>query len=200
MNGFARHLASGRSVATFSAFEADLLRSLAAQLIELLRSEEAVPGTVHEDDEVAALERMLDFAGPTTVPDDPVLARFFPTAYPDDDEAAADFRRFTEQGLRSGKAAAAGAVIDTLEESGLTADPEDGLFIDVELDEQQAQTWLRSFTDMRLAIGTRLEITDDDEAAWEALPDDDPRSAVHDIYLWLGFLQETLVMALTGER
>lgn len=200
MNGFTRHLASGRSVATFNAFEADLLRSLAAQLIELLRSEEAVPGTAAEDDEVAALERMLDFAGPTTVPDDPVLARFFPTAYPDDDEAAADFRRFTEQGLRSGKAAAASAVIDTLEESGLTPEPEDGLFIDVELDEQQAQTWLRSFTDMRLAIGTRLEITDDDEAAWESLPEDDPRSAVHDIYLWLGFLQETLVMALTGER
>ncbi|HWU31912.1 MAG TPA: DUF2017 family protein, partial [Marmoricola sp.] len=40
--GFRRHKRSGRCMATFSAFEADLLRSLAAQLIELLRNEQAV--------------------------------------------------------------------------------------------------------------------------------------------------------------
>ena len=35
----------GGAVATFTGFEADLLRSLASQLIELLRSEAAVPAT-----------------------------------------------------------------------------------------------------------------------------------------------------------
>ena len=35
MSGFSAHH-SGRVVATFSAFEADLMRSLASQLIELL--------------------------------------------------------------------------------------------------------------------------------------------------------------------
>ena len=35
-----------------------------------------------------------------------MLARLFPTAYPDDEEAAAEFRRFTEGALRDGKAAA----------------------------------------------------------------------------------------------
>ena len=49
---------------------------------------------------------MLDFSGPTTEPEDPVLARLFPTAYPEDEEAAAEFRRFTEGALRDGKAAA----------------------------------------------------------------------------------------------
>ena len=41
MSGFKRHRRSGACVATFTAFEADLLRSLAAQLIELLRNESA---------------------------------------------------------------------------------------------------------------------------------------------------------------
>ena len=92
-----------------------------------------------------------------------MLPRLFPTAYPDDEEAAGDFRRYTEGDLRDGKAAAAAAVIDTLEEAGLPAEPEDGLFIDVELDGQTAATWLRSFTDMRLALATRLGVEDDDE-------------------------------------
>jgi hypothetical protein len=108
-------------VATFTVFEADLLRSLAGQLIELLRNEEATPHTTDE------LEALLDFSGPTTEPDDPVLARLFPTAYPEDAEAAADFRRFTEASLRNGKADAAALVIDTLEEAGLPDAPEDGL-------------------------------------------------------------------------
>jgi hypothetical protein len=77
-HGFTRHRRSKTCVATFSAFEADLLRSLGRQLIELLRNEEATPHTTDE------LEALLDFSGPTTEPDDPVLARLFPTAYPED--------------------------------------------------------------------------------------------------------------------
>ena len=41
MAGFKRHRRSGAAVATFTVFEADLLRSLAGQLIELLRNEAA---------------------------------------------------------------------------------------------------------------------------------------------------------------
>jgi hypothetical protein len=198
MAGFKRHRRSGAAVATFTVFEADLLRSLAGQIIELLRNESAT-GAVQEDD---PLEAMMDdsaheFGGPTVPPDDPVLARLFPTAYSDDEEAASDFRRFTEATLRDGKAAAAAAIIDNLEDAGLPAEPEDGIFIDVELDPATAMTWMRSFTDMRLAIATRLGVEDDDEDFWAALPDEDPRSQVHDIYDWLGYLQETLVHAAT---
>lgn len=189
-HGFSRHRRSGACLATFTAYEADLLRSLAGQLIELLRNEEATPGGTDP------LEEMFDFSGPTTEPDDPVLARLFPTAYPDDDEAAADFRRFTEGTLRDGKAAAAGSVIDALEQAGLPSEPEDGLYIDVELDEQAAMAWLRCFTDMRLAIATRLGVEEGDDDYWESLAPEDPRAQVHDIYDWLGYLQETLVRAL----
>jgi hypothetical protein len=181
-------------IANFSGFEADLLRSLASQLVELLRNERAVP--IHADD---PLEALLDFTGPTEEPDDPVLARLFPTAYPDDPEAAGDFRRFTEGTLRDGKADAAVALIDGLEEAGLPPElTEDGLVIDVELDEPTAETWMRSFTDMRLALATRLEVEEGDEEHWASLAEDDPRGQAHDIYLWLGYLQETLVEALSS--
>ncbi|MFL6157064.1 MAG: DUF2017 domain-containing protein [Marmoricola sp.] len=189
MSGFAKHRRSGACVATFSAFEADLLRSLAGQLIELLRNEVAAPETLDP------LEQLLDFSGPTLEPEDPVLARLFPTAYPEDDEAAAEFRRYTESDLRNGKAAGAAAIIDALEEAGLDEQPEDGVFIDVELGPQAALTWMRTFTDMRLAIATRLGIEEGDEERWYALPDDDPEAQVHDIYEWVGYLQETLVQS-----
>jgi hypothetical protein len=193
VTGFTRHRTSRAIIANLTGLEADLLRSLASQLVELLRNERAVPG------EQDPLEAMMDFSGPTTEPEDPVLARLFPTAYVDDDEAAGEFRRFTEGSLRDGKAAAASAVIDGLEEAGLPPElDEDGLMIDVELDEPTAEAWLRSFTDIRLALATRLGVEEGDEEYWFTLPDDDPRSQAHDIYEWVGYLQETLVMALTA--
>jgi hypothetical protein len=167
----------GGAVATFTGFEADLLRSLASQLVELLRNEVAAPQESSDP-----FEQMMDFTGPTTEPDDPVLARLFPTAYPDDDEAAGEFRRFTEGSLRDSKAQSAALVIDTLEEAGLPDElGEDGLHIDVELDQDGALAWLKSFTDVRLALATRLGIEDEDDDFWLALPDDDPRTQVHDI-------------------
>jgi hypothetical protein len=192
LSGFTRHRRSGRIIATFSGFEADLLRSLASQLVELLRNEAAVPSE-HAD----PLEAMLSFEGPTTEPDDPVLARLFPTAYPDNAEAASEFRRFTEGALRDGKAAGAAAMIDCLEEAGLPRElGDERLVIDIELDEAAAQVWLKTFTDLRLALATRLEVEENDEEFWAALPEDDPRSQAHDIYEWIGALQETLVDAL----
>lgn len=195
MSGFARHRRSRLIIANFTGFEADLLRSLASQLVELLRNEAAVPS-----DDRDPFEAMMDFSGPTTEPEDPVLARLFPTAYPDDEEAASEFRRFTEGALRDGKATAAVTIIETLEEAGLPPElTEDGLMIDVELDEPTAETWLRSFTDVRLALASRLGVEDGDDDVWAALPDEDPRAQAHDIYEWVGYLQETLVEALTTD-
>ncbi|MCW2774896.1 MAG: hypothetical protein JWN91_3222 [Nocardioides sp.] len=194
MSGFHRHRRSKLIIANFTGFEADLLRSRASQLVELLRNEAAVPR-----DDVDPFEAMMDFSGPTQVPDDPVLARLFPTAYPKDEESAAEFRRFTEGSLRDGKVAAAVAIIEGLEEAGLPPElTEDGLMIDVELDEPTAETWMRSFTDLRLALATRLGVEEDDEAYWLSLPDEDPRAQAHDIYEWVGYLQETLIQALSA--
>jgi hypothetical protein len=183
----------GGVVATFSGLEADLLRSLASQLVELLRNEMATPRA--ED----PLEDLLDFTGPTKEPDDPVLARLFPSAYADDEEAAGEFRRFTEGTLRDGKAKNAAMIIDALEEAGLPPElDEEGLTFDVEIPQQDLMSWLKSFTDMRLALATRLGIEEGDDDYWDLVPEDDPRAQVHHIYTWLGFLQETLVEAAAG--
>ena len=184
----------GGAVATFNGFEADLLRSLASQLVELLRNEVAAP--VEAED---PLEELLNFDGPTSEPDDPVLARLFPNAYPADDEAAGEFRRFTEGGLRDGKVRAAMAVVDALEEAGLPEElDEESLYVDVELASDQALAWVKSFTDIRLALATRLGVEEGDEDYWHTLPDDDPRTHVHEIYEWVGYLQETLVESLAA--
>ena len=194
MSGFHRHRRSKLIIANFTGFEADLLRSLAGQLVELLRNEAAVPR-----DDLDPFEALMDFSGPTQPPEDPVLARLFPTAYPSDEEAASEFRRFTEGALRDGKAAAAVAIIDGLEEAGLPPElTQEGLMIDVELDEPTAETWMRSFTDLRLALATRLGVEEGDDEYWHSLPDEDPRAQAHDIYEWVGYLQETLVHALSA--
>jgi hypothetical protein len=145
------------------------------------------PGrTGQPPDPLDDLARLLGQAGPATPPDDPVLARLLPDAYQDDSEAAGDFRRFTEQELRNGKAAAARTVLATL--------PEDGGR--VRLTEEEAQVWMRALNDVRLALGVRLSITEDFEARVQDLDPADPRSAYMWVYDWLTFLQETLVRAL----
>jgi len=195
MGGFSYHRRSKRIIATFTGFEADLLRSLAGQLVELLRNEAAAP-----KESADPLEAMFDFSGPTTEPEDPVLARLFPTAYREDEEAAAEFRRFTEGALRDGKANAAATIIDTLEGAGLPPElTEDGLVIDVEIERDEAEVWLRSFTDIRLALATRLGIEEGDEDYWDSLPEEEQLAQVYGIYQWVGVLQETLVDALWGE-
>lgn len=194
MSGFARHRKSRNIIANFTGFEAELLRSLASQLVELLRNEEAVPR-----ESLDPFEAMMDFSGPTTAPDDPVLARLFPSAYADDEEASSEFRRFTEGSLRDGKSKAAITMIEGLEEAGLPEElTEDGLHFDVELDEPTAETWMRCFTDLRLALATRLGVEDGDEEHWHNLPEDAPEARAHDIYEWVGYLQETLVDALVS--
>jgi hypothetical protein len=182
----------GGAVATITGFEADLLRSLASQLVELLSDDAAVPTT-----EVDPFEALLDFTGPSTVPEDPVLARLLPSAYREDEEAAAEFRRFTEVELRTSKAGSAATVVAVLEEAGLPPEVGDAadLVIDVELGPDEVLAFLKSLTDMRLAVATRLDLQEGDEEFWESLPEDDPRSHMHDIYEWLGYLQETLVGA-----
>jgi hypothetical protein len=200
--GFALHRRSRLIIANFSAFEADLLRSLAGQLVELLRNEQALPTEPQDPLEAMFNSGEFNFTGPQTAPDDPVLARLLPTAYPDDPDAAADFRRFTEVSLRDSKASAAETVISTLAEAGLPAvgdeQPSDAaLMFDVELDLPTAMMWLKSFTDMRLALATRLEVQEGDEEFWASLAEDDPRVHAYEIYQWLGYLQETLVEALS---
>jgi hypothetical protein len=200
LNGF-RAVRGGGASATFVASQAGIIRSLVSQIADLVGGEpgpgEPGPGEPglgepglgepgSGDPSMDDLARLLGQTGPATPPDDPVLARLLPDAYADDAEAAGDFRRFTEQELRDGKAAAARTVLATL--------PEDGGRI--RLSDEEGQVWLRALNDVRLALGVRLSITEDFDARAADLDPADPRSAYMWIYDWLTFLQETLVRAL----
>ena len=192
MAGF-RRTARGVS-ARFTAGQAGILRNLVAQVAELVGgpgAAEAPPADGPEGPgEADGLP--MDFAailardGPPAPPEDPVLARLLPDAYGDDPEAAGEFRRYTEHDLRSGKVAAAQTVLATLPAEGGR----------VRLSAGDAEAWLRSLNDVRLALGVVLGITEDYEREFAELDPDDPREAYLHVYDFLTFLQETLVRAL----
>ncbi|MEE1811610.1 DUF2017 domain-containing protein [Streptomyces sp. BE133] len=180
----------GGAAVALDEVEIAILRSLAVQLLELIGpGDEPAEG----EDPLAAL-----FAeGPSEPPTDPALARLFPEAYGDEDSelraASAEFRRFTENDLRSRKRDDALTVVRTLDALSVT---EDGDAV-LELTGDECRKWLGALNDLRLTIGTRLEVSDDDEAgSLYRLPDSDPRKPMMMAYLWLGALQETLVETL----
>ncbi|MER6105955.1 DUF2017 domain-containing protein [Streptomyces sp. NPDC001832] len=182
----------GGAAVALDEVEIAILRSLAVQLLELIGpGDEPAEG----EDPLAAL-----FAeGPSQPPTDPALARLFPEAYGDEDSelraASAEFRRFTENDLRTRKRNDALTVVRTLDALSIT----EGGDAVLELTGDECRNWLGALNDLRLTIGTRLEVSDDDEGeagSLYRLPDSDPRKPMVMAYLWLGALQETLVETL----
>jgi hypothetical protein len=197
MPGHFEAIPGGGAAVALDEVEISILRSLAVQLLELIG-----PGEEPPDAEDPLAELFSE--GPSQPPADPALARLFPDAYggPDikpgtDEEAAAvaasaEFRRFTENDLRARKREDALAVVRSLD--SLTAVGEGGAVL--KLRPEEAPRWLSALNDLRLAIGIRLEVTDDDSDELYRLPDPDPRKPMVMAYLWLGGLQETLVETL----
>jgi hypothetical protein len=132
------------------------------------------------------LEQLLA-ADAEDVDGDPVMARLLPEGHRGDPELAADYRELTESALRSGKA-------DDLATVRATLPPEGG---DVRLDADQAGAWLRTTNDLRLALGTRLDVSEDTEPPDEVTGEQDQQLAV---YYWLTALQGSLVDALVDAR
>lgn len=185
----------GGLAATFEIGEAHLIANLAGQVIELLRDRNGAPESTADP-----LAAEFGFGGPSLAPEDPVLQRLLPDAYRDDADDASEFRRYTERSLTNHKVENCTAVIDSLIDGGLDLgqlpDVDSGERIDVELDEGGTQAWLRALTDIRLSIAVRLGIETDEDSALIALSDDEATLAMHDIYDWLGYVQETLIAAL----
>ena len=181
--------------ATFEPGEAHVIANLAAQVVELLRDRH---GESQSDPD--PLVSQLGLSGPLLPPDDPVLQRLLPDAYTDDEDDAAEFRRFTEQSLTSAKVANAEALIASLVAGGMEDDlerqGEEEQVVEVELDDAAVQAWLRSLTDIRLALSVRLGIETDEDSLLVHESEDESTVAVAEIYDWLGFVQETLIGAL----
>jgi uncharacterized protein DUF2017 len=188
-------------VVSFDEVEASLLRHLVGEVRDLLADGEPMPpaagatGAVPSDAELSALtglgtdlhadldsDRDADAAMP---PSDPALARLLPDGYRDDDRAAGEFRRLTESSLRRDKVSAADRMLAAL--------PADGAG-EVRLDPETTESWLATINDVRLALGTRLEVTEE-----MAEPDpEDPDAPAYVVYLWLTELQGVLIEVTDG--
>jgi len=171
--------------------EASLLRSLVGQVITLIAPDGPLPRPAGDPNTGAALtgdllDWELEFDHQPETPEDPVLARLLPDGYRDDPDASQEFRRYTEPGLRSAKQQAAQEMLDTLPEAGGK----------IQLTHDQAQAWLKALNDVRLALGVRLNVTEEFEEQWSRLAADDPQWAAYEVYAWLGAVQESLVQAL----
>ncbi|MEV1169674.1 DUF2017 domain-containing protein [Nonomuraea sp. NPDC049784] len=171
-SGFSRGKGGG-VIAEFEAAEVSLLRSLVSMMLGIVE-----PGQTSDD----PLERALGIGG-GEAPSDPVLARLFPSAYEDEQESA-EFRRYTEATLRDGKRADAQTVFDTAKSGRAELTPE------------QAQAWLRSLNDVRLTLGTKLDVTEEVHDEIAMMSEDDPRYPAYVTYDWLTYLQDSLVRAL----
>lgn len=153
--------------ARFTTGESALIIDLAEQLLDLL-SERGGDATGE------LLFAQLGIGGADAAPLDPALARLLPDAYRGDSDAAAEHRRLTERALVERKCSNASAVIHSL---GTPT---------VSLDAAAVQSWLRTLTDLRLALAARLQIEEDGDTG---LGDE----AMLTIYDWLGWLQGSLV-------
>jgi hypothetical protein len=130
--------------------------------------------------EVLLLRELLDeLEGLLEDPDDPALRRLFPQAH-DDPESEEQYRSLVRDQLLGGRSKAIAVVRDTLGEETLGPD--------------EADTWLRALNDLRLVLGTRLDVTEDLD--YENLDLNEPRGRDLAIYGYLTWLQEQFVEAL----
>jgi hypothetical protein len=114
--------------------------------------------------------------------EDPAVDRLFPVAYPTDEDRETEYRLLVHDELLSSHLGA----LAVLEE---TADAE-------RLDEEQLLAWMRALNEVRLVLGTRLEVTEErDERPRNPR---DPRRAAFAVYDYLTYLQGDIIDALSG--
>ncbi len=126
---------------------------------------------------VPQLRATLDVDEPSA---DPTLRRLFPTAYPDDPTQEAEYRSMVSDDLRRRR-------IDALDVVEATIDAD-------RLDEAQLTAWMHTINDLRLVLGTLLDVSEDEPAeADPELADADARA----IYQYLSYLLDVIVDALS---
>src|SRR4051794_24548738 len=170
----------GRYTAVFEPEEATLIADLVDQVRQMLADRRAEASA----DPLVTMTGMV--LGPAKPPADPALARLLPDFHASDPELASGIRMLREPDLIAMKDASAVRLLDSLPRGGGS----------VHLDAAAAQAWSSTLNDVRLALGVRLDITDDD---YEPPADTDPESmemAIFATYRWLSAVQDSLVNAL----
>jgi hypothetical protein len=113
--------------------------------------------------------------------DDPALARLFPPAYGDDVEGNEEFERLVKGDLLAHR-------MTSLEVMEATIDAR-------RVDEEQLLSWLGAINDLRLVLGTRLDVSEDDMPEME---ETDPLVGAYALYYYLGWLEEQVVEELAA--
>lgn len=107
------------------------------------------------------------------------VRRLYPSAYADDASKEDEYRRLTQEELRSARL----ANVDTVEAS-----------IDATtLSEEQLTAWMQAINSLRLVLGTLLDISDDDQEL--RFDPDDPEARTQALYGYLGGLLDEIVDA-----
>jgi Domain of unknown function (DUF2017) len=133
-----------------------------------------------ERDLLASLvEQLRELLDVTT--DDPSVRRLFPTAYHEDPERDREYQQLVRDELLERRLAA----LETVEETA-AAD---------ELDEHQLTAWLTALNDLRLVLGTRLDVSEDQRE----LDEDDPDAPAMAVYGYLSVLLGDIVDALADD-
>jgi hypothetical protein len=133
--------------------------------------------TQEERDLLRGLPAQLRDLLPT---EDPSLRRLRPPAYADDPQREEEYRQLVHGDLLRQR-------LQNLAVMEATIDADT-------LDQEQLASWLAALNDLRLVLGTRLEVTE--ELHEEGLPEDDPRGPAFAVYQYLGWLEEHAVAAL----
>jgi hypothetical protein len=111
---------------------------------------------------------------------DPSLRRLFPTAYPEDPERDREFRDLVGDELLERRRAALDMLLATVDATKLSED--------------ELSAWMGAINDLRLVLGTRLDVSED----MDPMPDpDDPDAPLLVLYGYLGYLLESIVDALS---
>ena len=144
---------------------------------------------LHLEEHEAALLRelagetriLLEAAVPRT---DPVIARLFPDAY-DDAELAESYHEMIGDELRREKVRALDEVSESLGPAGDAS---------ITLSDDLTTAWLAWLTDVRLAVGTRLGVTEETMGA--DIDPDSPEAPAYEVLHWLGWIQESIIERL----
>ncbi|WP_318152829.1 DUF2017 family protein [Microbacterium helvum] len=139
---------------------------------------------------VGQFAELLDESSP--LDGDPAIARLVPTPYPDDDDAAREFRSVTEADLLTRRRADAEVVLFSLADAApVSDDPDDPTLleeVEIRLEPGSVQAWLRTLAAVRLVLALRLGVTDAE--------DHDAQNPRFGIYEWLGYRLDGLVAAV----
>lgn len=127
---------------------------------------------------LAEMDRLLNADIPRT---DPVRRRLFPDAYEDPKDAQM-YREMVGDELMEAKREALRQVKERTGTSGALV---------TSIPAEEIPAWLSLLTDMRLAIGTRLDVTE--EAMESELDPADPDTPAMSVLHWLGWVQGSML-------